>query len=58
MKEHVCAVNPMNIGDLIAGIHAAVTAVNASILERVQENTMQHTAVCLEMHSTCFKHLL
>jgi hypothetical protein len=49
LKERVYAVCPRIIGDLVARLQAAVTAVDAIMLRRVRENTVWSTAVSLEI---------
>jgi hypothetical protein len=44
LKEYAYAVSPSSIEDLVAKLHAALTAVNTGMLRCVQENTMQRTA--------------
>jgi hypothetical protein len=45
LKEHAYIASSTRIEDLLARLHAAVTAVDAGMLQHVPENTMQHTAV-------------
>jgi hypothetical protein len=52
LKEHVSAVPPRTIENLVAKLQAAVTKVGTSILIRVREN-----AVCIEMDGEHFEHL-
>jgi hypothetical protein len=57
LKEHVSAV-PLSITeDLMVRFQEAVTN-DANMLRHVQENSVQHTAVCLDTDGGCFKHLL
>lgn len=43
--------------DLVATLHA-ITTVDAGMFHSVQESTILHTTVCLEMNCTSFKNLL
>jgi hypothetical protein len=58
LKEQVYAVSPRTIEDLVEGLQAAMTTVNAKMLRRVRENAMRRTAVCLGMDGGRFEHLL
>jgi hypothetical protein len=57
LKEHVYAVSPRVIEDLMAVFQAAVTMVNAVMLRHVQEKAMWGTAACLEMDGGHSEHL-
>jgi hypothetical protein len=48
LKEHIYAVPPRPIENLVVRLQAAVILVD-NIPRHVQENTVRHTAVCLEM---------
>jgi hypothetical protein len=58
VKEHIYAVPPRTIKDLVARLKVAVITVSANMLRCVQENALRHAAVCLEMYGGCFKNLL
>jgi hypothetical protein len=58
LYKDVYAVSPRIIKDLIEGLKAAVTIVDATMLKCVQENAMWCTAICLEVDGGCFEHLL
>jgi hypothetical protein len=57
LKEHVYAVSPRMIEELMAVLQASVTIVNAVILRHVQENAMWCTTACLEMDGGHSGHL-
>jgi hypothetical protein len=46
LKEHVYAVPPTSIDDLVARLHTAVTIVDAGMLRRVKENTLPSAWKC------------
>jgi hypothetical protein len=56
LKEHGYAASPRTIEDLVARLQATVAAAN--MLRRVLENSVQRTAVCLELDKGRFEHLL
>jgi hypothetical protein len=58
LKEHVCAVPPSSIDDLMASLQAVVTAVNANMLRRVPENAVWRAAICLDIDGGRLEHLL
>jgi hypothetical protein len=53
----IYAVPPRTVEDLVARLWAPVTAVDANMLRRVQENAMWCTAFCLEIYRGHFRHL-
>jgi hypothetical protein len=55
LTEHVYAFSPTIIEHHMARLAAPVTVVDASKLKRVQENSVQHTVVCLEMDEDRFE---
>jgi hypothetical protein len=57
-KSTFIAVPPRTIEDLVVGLHAAVTMVNANMLRRAWENSARGTAICLEMDGGRFEHQL
>jgi len=58
LKEHVYAVSPRSIEDLMARLQAIVATVDSNMLRVVQENVLRLTAVCLEVDGGRFAHLL
>jgi hypothetical protein len=58
LTEHVYAVSPTIIEDHMARPEAPVTAVDANMLRRVTENSVQRTTVCLGMDEGRFGHIL
>jgi hypothetical protein len=56
-KEHVYAVPPKTIEDLMTRIRAFMAAVDANMVRHVQENDLWHTGVFLEMVGGYFKYL-
>jgi hypothetical protein len=58
LKEHVSAVPPRTIEDLVARLQAAVTTVDENMLRCVRENAVRRTAVRLEMDGGRFEELL
>jgi hypothetical protein len=58
LKEHVYAVRPRTIEDLMARIQASVTMVDTKMFRRVRKNTLRRTAVCFKMDEGRFEHLL
>jgi hypothetical protein len=56
LKEHVYAVFPRAIEDLVVRFQAAVTTADADMLGRVQENAVR--VIALNWTEARFKHLL
>jgi hypothetical protein len=58
LKEHVCAVLPRTVDDLMTSLQAVVTAVNANMLRRVRENAVWRATICLHIDGGRLEHLL
>jgi hypothetical protein len=58
LKEHVYAVPPRTIEDLVARIQAAVATADAETSRRVREKSVRRTAICLQTDGGRFEHLL
>jgi hypothetical protein len=58
LKEHVYAVHPTTIEDVMARLQVTVTTVDSNMLRCVRENAVRRTAVCLEMDGGRFERLL
>jgi hypothetical protein len=56
LKEHVDAVPPRTIEDLVPRLQAAVTTVDANVLRRVRENAGRRAVVFLVMDRGHFEH--
>jgi hypothetical protein len=57
-KEHVYAVHPRIVVDIVVRFQGAATTVDASMIQRVRENVVQRTAVCFEMDGGGYENLL
>jgi hypothetical protein len=58
VKEHVYAVTPRTVDDLVARLPAADAAVNAKTYYDVWKSAMRRTACCLAIDGNRFQHLL
>jgi hypothetical protein len=58
MKNHVYALPPRTIEDVVAVLKRAVTTVDANMLRRVGRIAVRRTALCLEMDGGRFEYLL
>jgi hypothetical protein len=57
MKNHVYALPPRTIEDVVVVLKRAVTTVDANMLRHVGEDAVRRTALCLEMDGGRFEHL-
>jgi hypothetical protein len=51
LKEHVYAVPPRTMKDLVSRLKAALTTVDANMLMHVPETAAWRTAICLEIEA-------
>jgi hypothetical protein len=58
LKEHIFAISPRTIKNLVPRLQAAETVVNASMLRHVRQKAAWHMAVCREMGGGHCDHLL
>jgi hypothetical protein len=57
-NEHVYALPPRTIEDLVARLQAAMTTADVNMLRNIRENAVRRTAVCPEIDGGLFERLL